>query len=59
MTILDAQMAAYEDAISIAKATADEFGPMPAAACLAVAARIQTRMEQVLEAMDAREAVPA
>lgn len=59
MTALDAQVAAYEDAIAIAKATADEFGPMTAAACHAVAARIQTRLEQLIEAVDAREAVSA
>jgi hypothetical protein len=53
MTEADVKIAAYHEAIEIAKSVEKEFGPMPGTAARVIAARIQALLEQVAESVPA------
>lgn len=49
MTEADIKIAAYTDAIEICKMVRASYGPMPGAACDSIAAKLQDRIEEILE----------
>lgn len=49
MTEADIKIAAYQDAIEICKTEEANWGPMPAGACRSIAAKLQDRIEEIVE----------
>lgn len=49
MTEADIKIAVYADAIDICKMVRQTYGPMPGAACDSIIAKLQDRIEEILE----------